>query len=71
MSKLDRNKSFVNNQFVKGVGVFNPIEINLPTKFNIPGQDYTTTCDCTDGLCTPQGTSEDACTAICGNTTCP
>ena len=53
------------------VGVFNPIEINLPTKFNIPGQDYTTTCDCTDGLCTPQGTSEDSCTAICGNTTCP
>jgi hypothetical protein len=35
------------------------------------GNDYTTTCDCTDGLCTPQGTSEDACTAICGNTTCP
>ena len=47
------------------------IMINVPTKFGFLGEDYTTTCDCTDGMCTPQGTSEDACTAICGNTTCP
>ena len=35
------------------------------------GIDYTTTCDCVDTKCKPQGTSEDACTAICGNTSCP
>jgi len=37
----------------------------------VNGVNYENTCTCAHGKCTPNGTSEDACTAICGNSTCP